>query len=120
MMEVIESPLYKSREAKIYKDSVRPHNLESIGGNKTFFNQWLVPNDLTNRGPRRSPTADLGGLIKDVRRNTFLYSVTTPRQWNHKKNMNTWVTHQGKSQGGNMQANGFYSDNTQRPTAVGL
>ena len=36
-MEGIESPLYKCSEVKIYKDSVRPHNLASIGRNKTFF-----------------------------------------------------------------------------------
>ena len=69
---------------------------------RLFFDQWLGPNDFINRGPRRFPTADLVGLIEDVRRKTFLDSVTMPRQGNHQENINTWVTHQGKSQGGNM------------------
>ena len=37
-----------------------------------FFDQRLGPNDFTNRGPIRFPTADLGGLIKNVRRKKFL------------------------------------------------
>ena len=41
-----------------------------------------------------------------------------PRQWNHQDNINTWGTHQGKSQGGNIQANGVYSGNVQRPTSL--
>ena len=81
-----------------------------------FFDQRLGTNDFTNRGPRRFPTSDLGGLIEDVRREKFLYSVTMPRQWNNQNNMNTWGTHQGKSQGGNMQATGVFPDNVQRPT----
>ena len=43
-------------------------------------------------------------------------SVTIPIQWNNQYNMNTWGTHQGKSQGGNMQATGVFTDNVQRPT----
>ena len=97
---------------------VRPHHLASIGGNKTGFDQRLGPNDLTNRGPRRFPTADLGGLIEDVRQKTFLDSVTMTREWNHQDNINTWGTHQGKIQGGVMQANGVYSGNVQRPTSL--
>ena len=62
-MAGIESHLYKSSEFKIYKDSVRPHHVESIGGNKTVFDQQLGPNNFTNMGPRRFPAADLGGVI---------------------------------------------------------
>ena len=47
---------------------------------RLFFNQWLGPNDFTNRGPRIFSTAYLGGLIKDVRRNKLLDSVTMPRK----------------------------------------
>ena len=65
-MEGVETPLYKISEVKIYKYYVRPHHLASIGGNKTVFDQRLVPNDFTNSGPRRLPTSDLGGLIEDV------------------------------------------------------
>ena len=73
-----------------------------------FFDQRLGPNDFTNGGPRRFPTADLGGLTEDVRRKKLLDSVTIPRQCNNQENINTWVTHQGKIQGGNMQATGFF------------
>ena len=79
-MEGIESPLYKSSEVKIYKDLVCPHHLASIGGKIMFFDQRLGPNDFTNRGPVRFPTADLGGLIEDVRQNKFLDSVKMPRK----------------------------------------
>ena len=82
---------------------------------RLFFDQRLGPNYFTNKVPRRFPTADLGGLIKDVRRNKFLDSVIIPRQWNNQENINTWGTHQGKSQGGYMQVNGVYSVNAQRP-----
>ena len=85
---------------------------------RLFFDQKLVPNYFTNRLTRRFPTADLGGLIEDVRRNKLLDSVTIPRQWNHQDNINTWGTHQGKIQVRNMQANGFYSGNVQRPTSL--
>ena len=73
-----------------------------------IFDQRLGPNGVTNRGLRRSPTADLGRLIKCVRRNKFLDSVTIPRQWNNQDNSNTWGTHNGKIQGGNMQTNGGF------------
>ena len=36
-MEGIDSTLNKTSEVKIHKDSVRRHNLASIGGNKTVF-----------------------------------------------------------------------------------
>ena len=85
-----------------------------------FFDQRLGPNGFTNRVPRRFPTADLGGLIEDVRRKIFLDSVTMPRQRNNQENTNTWVTHQGKSQGGNMQATGVFLGNVQRPTILDL
>ena len=83
-----------------------------------FFDQRLGPNYFTNRGTRRFPTAYLGGLIKDVRRNKFLDSVTMPRQWNNQDNLNTWGTHHGKIQGVNMQANGFFIGTIQRPTSL--
>ena len=80
-----------------------------------FFDQRMGTNDFTNRGPRRFPTADLGGLIEDVRRNKLLDSVTIPRQWNNQENINTWGTHQGKSQaGGVCKQMGFFR---QRPKA---
>ena len=42
---------------------------------RLFFDQRLGPNDFTNRGQRRTPTAHLGGLIEDVRRkNSWIQS----------------------------------------------
>ena len=76
-------------------------------------------NEFTNRGPRRSPTVDLGGLIEDVRRNKLLDSVTMPRQWNNQESVNTWANHHGKIQGGDMQANGVFSGAIQSPTDLG-
>ena len=93
-------------------------NWKVLEETRLFFDQRLGPNDFTNRGPRRFPTADLGGLIEDVRQNKLLDSVTMPRQWNHQENINTWGTHQGKSQGGNMQATGVFPGNIQRPTSL--
>ena len=77
--------------------------MTSIGEKKLFFDQRLGPNDFTTRVPRRFTTADLGVSIEDLRRNKFLDSVTMPRQWNNQENVNTWATHHGKIQGGNMQ-----------------
>ena len=45
-------------------------------------------------------------------------SVTIPMQWNNQYNINTWGTHQGKSQGGNIQAIGVFSGNVQSPTSL--
>ena len=56
---------------------------------RMFLDQRLGPIDFTNRGPRRLPTADLEGLIEDVRRNKFSDSVTILRQWNNQYNINT-------------------------------
>ena len=51
-----------------------------LGETSLFLDQRLGPNDFTNRGPRILPTANLGGLIEDVRQNKFLDSVTMPSQ----------------------------------------
>ena len=55
---------------------------------RLFLDQRLGPNDFTNRGPIIFPTADLGGLIEDVRGNKFLGLVTMPRQCNNQENIN--------------------------------
>ena len=49
---------------------------------RLFFDQRLGPKDFTNKGPKIFPTADWGGLMKDVGHNKILDSVTMPRQWN--------------------------------------
>ena len=63
---------------------------------RLFFGQRLGPNDFTNKGPRRFPMADLGGLIEDVRRNKLLDLVTIPRQWKNQDTGKNWATHHGK------------------------
>ena len=85
---------------------------------RLFFDQYLGSNDFTNRGPRRFSTYDLGGLTEDVRRNKLLESVPMPRQWNNQDNINIWGTHQGKSQGVDMQATGGFPGNVQKPTSL--
>ena len=100
--------LVKSEFTRIWFAHITWQVLEET---RMFLDQQMGPNDFTNRVPRRSPTAYLGESIKDVRQNKFLDSVTMPRQRNHQKNINTWETHQGKSQGGNIQENGVYSGN---------
>ena len=57
-------------------------------------------------------------LIEDVRQNKLLDSVTMPRQWNNRENLITWATHHVNIQGGNMQANVFFSVTVQRPTIL--
>ena len=42
--------------------------------------------------------------------NKILDSVAMPRQWNNQENVNTWVTHHGNIQRGNIQANGIFRD----------
>ena len=107
-MEGIESPLYKSSEVKIYKDLVLPHHLASIGVNKTVFDQRLGPNDFTNRGPRRLPTAELGGLIEYVRQKILEFShnskaMEQPREYKHLGNL------PGKESGGEYASNWGFS-----------
>ena len=68
----------KSNFTRVRCDQITWKVLEET---RLFFNQRLGPNDFTNKGPRRFPTADLGGLIEDVRCNKILDYVTIPRQW---------------------------------------
>ena len=83
-----------------------------------FFNQCLGHNYFTNRVPRIFLKAGLGGLIKDVRRNKLLDSVTMPSQCNNQENVNTWATHHGKIQGGGYTRKWGFSGTVQRPTSV--
>ena len=83
---------------------------------RLFFDQRLGLNDFTNKGAKRFPTSDLGGLIEDVQRNKFLDSVTMPSQGNYQDTGNNWSTYHGKGHGGNMQANGVFRC---RPNANG-
>ena len=74
--------------------------LQVLEETRLFFDQRLGPNDFTNKGPQIFSTADLGGLIEDIRWNKFLDSVTMPRQCNNQENGNKWATHHGKGRGG--------------------
>ena len=60
--------LVKSKFTRIWCSQITRQLLEEA---RLFFNQRLITNYFTNRGPR-FPTADLGGLIEDVRQNKFL------------------------------------------------
>ena len=46
---------------------------------RLFLDQWLGPGFM-NKGQRRFPTADLGGLTEYVRRDQLLGLVTIPRK----------------------------------------
>ena len=105
----------KSKFTRIRYDQITWQVLEET---RLFFDQWLGPNNFTNGGPIISPTSDLELLIEDVRRNTFLNSVTMPRKCNNQDIVNTWETHHVKIQGGNMQENGVFPGAVQRPTCL--
>ena len=66
---------------------LRPHcahiTWKVLEETRMFLDQRLGPNVLTDRGPRRFPTSELGGLIEDVRRKKLLDSVTMTRQCNN-------------------------------------
>ena len=66
----------KSKFTRIRCAHITWQVLEETG---MFFDQRLGPNDFTNRGLRRFPTADLGGSIEDVRQKKLLDSVTMQR-----------------------------------------
>ena len=63
-----------------------------------LFDQWLGPNDFTNKGPIIFPTADLVDLIEDVWRNKLLDSITMTMQWNTEDNGFNWSTYYRKGQ----------------------
>ena len=84
-MEGIESPLYKAVKSKFTRIRCAHITWQVLEETRLFY-QRLGPNDFTNRGPRRFPTADLGGLIEDVRRKKILDSVTMPSKRNNQGN----------------------------------
>ena len=116
LWRVLSHPSLKSVKSKFTRIRCAHITWQVLEETRLFFDQRLGPNDFMNNVPRRFPTDDLGGLIEDVRRNKLLDSVTMPRQWNNHQNCNTWATHNGKGQGGNMQANVFFPGAAQRPT----
>ena len=118
LWRLLNQPYIKAVKSKFTKIRCAHITWKLLEETRLFFDQRLGPNDFTNRGPRRFSTANLGGLIEDVRRNKFLDSVTMSRQWKNKENINTWETHQGKIWGGNMKVTGVFPDNVQRPTSL--
>ena len=118
LWKVLNHPSIKSLKSKFTRIRCAHITWQVLEEKRLFFGQRLGPKDFTNRGPRRFPTADLGGLIEDVRRNKLLDSVTMPSQWNNQENVNTWATHHGKIQGGNIQENGVLTGNFQSPTSL--
>ena len=120
LWRVLNQPSNKAVNSKFTRIRCAHITRQVLEETRLFFGQWLGPNDFTNRGSRRFPTADLGGLIEDVRRNKLLDSVTMPRQWNNQDNVKTWATHHGKIQGVNMHSNGVFPGTVQIPTGLDL
>ena len=59
----LKRPYTKSVKSKFTRIRCAHITWQVLEETRLFFNQWLVPNDFTNRVPRRLPPADLGGLI---------------------------------------------------------
>ena len=103
LWRVLNQPLLNAVKSKLSQIRCSHISWQVLEEMKQFFYQRPVPNDFTNKGTRRFLTADLGGLIKGVRRNNLLDLVTMPNQWNNHYNGNNWGNRHGKSHGGNMQ-----------------
>ena len=106
---MLNHPLLKAIKSKFTRIRCSHINREVLEETRLFLNQRLGPNGFTNKGPRRFPTCDLGGLIEDVPHNNLLDLVTMLSQWNNQDNENDWATHHIKGHGVNMQANVFFS-----------
>ena len=89
LWRMLNHPSIKAVKSKFTRIRYAHITWQVLEERRLFFYQRLGPNDVTNRGPRRFPTADLGGLIEDVRRNKLLDLVTIPSQWNNQENVNT-------------------------------
>ena len=118
LWSVLNHPSRKSVKSKFTRIRCSHITWQILEEKRLFFGQSLGTNDFTNRGTRRFPTANLGGLIKDLRRSKFLDLVTIPSQWNNQYNVSTCSTQHGKIQGGNMQSNGVFSGTVQMPTGL--
>ena len=78
LLRVLNHPSLKSVKLTFTGIRCAHITLKLLEETEILFYQWLRPNDFTNRGPQRFPTADLGELIEDARQNKFLDSVTIP------------------------------------------
>ena len=118
LWKLLNHPSLKAVKPKFTRIRCAHITWQVLEETRLFFDQRMGPNDFTNKGPRISPTSDLGGLIEDVQQNKLLDWVTMPRQWNNQENGNTWETHHGNGEGGDMQANGDFYGAVQRPTGL--
>ena len=63
LFRVLNHPYIKALKSKFTRISCAHKSWQVWEEMRLFFDQRLGPNDFKNRGPRRLPTADLGGLI---------------------------------------------------------
>ena len=89
LWRVLNHPSNKEVKSKFTRIRCAHITWQLLEETRLFFDQRLGTNDFTNRVPRRFPTSDLEGLIKDVQLNKLLDSVTITRQWNNQDNVNT-------------------------------
>ena len=66
LWRVLNHPSIKVTKSKFTRIWCAHITWQLLEETRLFFNQHLGQNDFTNRGPRRLPTADLGGLIEYV------------------------------------------------------
>ena len=78
LWRVLNYPLLKAVKSKFAWFRCAHINWKVLEQTRLFFYQNLGPNDFTNKGPIRFPTADLGGLITDVRRKKLLDVLIMP------------------------------------------
>ena len=82
LWRVLNHPSLKTVKSKFTHVRCAQITWQVMEETRLFFDQYLRPNDFTSKGPRIFPTANLGGLVEDVRRNKLLDSITMSRHWN--------------------------------------
>ena len=102
-------------------------NLQGLGAPTSLGKYWKKQDYFSingwdqmilQMGTNKIPHSWFRRINRRCKTKKFLDSVTIPRQWNNQENINTWVTHQGKIQGGNIQATGVFPGNVQRPKSL--
>ena len=61
LWRVLNHPYIKEEKSKFTRIRCAHITWQVLEETRMFFDQRLGPKDFTNREPRRSPTADLGG-----------------------------------------------------------
>ena len=87
----MDHPYIKAVKSKFTRIRCTHITWQVLEETRLFIDQRLGPNDSTNRGPRRFPTADLGGLIEDIRQKNLGFShnanaMEPPREYKHPGN----------------------------------